>query len=66
MSSLPIFLCVGLLLVAVLNPDFDERQANDLVEPYFFPLRVLLALWTGIGVILFAMMTARAKGPTSA
>jgi hypothetical protein len=50
----------------VLNPDFDERQANDLVEPYFFPLRVLLALWTGIGVILFAMMTARAKGPTSA
>jgi hypothetical protein len=63
LSLLPIFICVGPLLTALVNPEFDWQGDADLFEPYFFALRVLLALWAGIGLMFFAMMTAKAKSP---
>jgi len=45
--------CIGPLLLALLNPASD-RQSQEMIECYFFPLRVLLALWTGLGLMLFA------------
>lgn len=62
LSPLPILICVGPLLIALVNPEFD-RQSDELVEPEFFALRVLVVLWAGVGLILFAIMTAKAKGP---
>lgn len=59
LSLLPIFLCVGPLLTALLNTQTD-RQSEDLFAPYFFALRTLLAVWAGIGLMLFATMTSRA------
>jgi transmembrane protein TMEM260 (protein O-mannosyltransferase) len=56
-SLLFISICVGPLLAALLNVGGD-RQSQELVEMYFLPLRVLLALWTGLGFILVAMKTA--------
>lgn len=59
LSLLPIFLCVGPGLVALLNISMD-RQSGNLFEPYFFALRALLAVWAGIGLIIVATMTSRA------
>jgi len=61
LSLLPILLCVGPLLSALLNPQMD-RQSEDLIEPYFLALRVMLAVWAGIGLMLFATMTSRSAG----
>jgi hypothetical protein len=57
-SLLFISLCVGPLLAALLNVPGD-RQSQELVEMYFFPLRVPLAIWTGMGMTLFATQIAR-------
>jgi hypothetical protein len=60
LSLLPIFLCVGPALVATLNISID-RQSEDLFAPYFFALRTLLALWAGIGLILFATTSSKSR-----
>lgn len=60
LSLLPIFLCVGPLLAVLLNIAID-RQSEDLFAPYFFALRALLAVWAGIGLMLFATMTSKAE-----
>ncbi len=52
-----ISLCVGPLLVALLDIP-DDRQMQELSEMYFLPLRVPLALFTGIGLMLFATRMA--------
>lgn len=59
LSLLPIFLYVGPLMVALLNISMD-RQSGDLFAPYFFALRTLLAVWAGIGLMLFATLTSKA------
>jgi hypothetical protein len=53
-----ISICIGPLLVALLNMP-DGRQAQELAETYFLPLRVPLALCTGMGLIYFATTMAR-------
>ena len=58
LSLLPISICIGPVLAALLNISID-RQSEDVFEPYFFALRVLLALWAGVGLILLATMTSR-------
>ena len=53
-----ISICVGPLLLALLNPASD-RQSQEIIEFYFFPLRIPLALWSGVGLMLFAMKMTR-------
>ena len=66
LSPLPIFFCVGPVLLTLLNPDNGRLSWNDIFEPYFFPLRVLLAVWAGIGLMLFAAMTSKSIDSASA
>lgn len=61
LGLLLISICTGPLLVALLNPEFDWNGDDYLFGPYFFALRTLIALWAGIGLMLFAMVVARAK-----
>jgi hypothetical protein len=49
-----ISICVGPLLEELFNFS-TQRQTQEFAEPYFFPLRVLLALFIGMGLILFGM-----------
>lgn len=59
LSLLPMFACVGPLLLALLNPEFG-MQSNDVIfEGYFFPLRVLIALCSGIGLMIAAMAASK-------
>ncbi len=46
-------LCTGPVLAALLNIPGD-RQSQELAETFFLPLRVPLALCTGMGLMLFA------------
>lgn len=55
LSLLPIFICAGPLLVVLVNPEFSDA---DLSGPYFFALRALVALWAGIGLMIFAAAVA--------
>lgn len=59
LSLLPIFICAGPLLVALLNPEFDWRGGADLYGPHFFALYALLAVWAGIGFMLFTSVITR-------
>lgn len=57
--------CVGPLLAGLMNFASD-RQSEELAEPYFYTLRVPLAVWTGMGTILFAsFVTASRKIKTA-
>jgi hypothetical protein len=60
LSLAPVSICVGPLLVILLNPQMD-RQSEELFEPYFFALRAVLALWAGTGLMLFAVMVSQPK-----
>ena len=45
------FVCVGPLLVALLNPSAD-RADTDVVAPFFAAMYVILALGTGLGLMM--------------
>jgi hypothetical protein len=45
------FLCVGPLMVGLLNPS-EDRASVDLIPPYFSAMYVILALFTGLGLML--------------
>lgn len=61
LGMLLISLCVGPLLAQLLNPGDDSRNMEGLLGPYFFCWRALVALWAGIGLMIFAAMIARPK-----
>jgi len=52
-----ISLCIGPLLVALLNIPGDS-QSQELAETFFLPLRIPLALFTGLGLMFFATKMA--------
>jgi hypothetical protein len=53
-----LFVCVGPLMVALLNPSAD-RQSLELIEPYFSAMYVVLTVWAGLGLVVFASIVAR-------
>jgi hypothetical protein len=55
-----IAVCLGPLLLAMLNPDANLQRLK-IGEPYFAPMFVVLALWTGTGMMILAMVVT-AKG----
>jgi hypothetical protein len=61
LSVLPTFICVGPLLVDLVNPEFGGNYDDYVFGSYFFVLRAVLALWAGIGLMLVAMMVSQPK-----
>jgi hypothetical protein len=53
-----LFVSVGPLMVAMLNPSAD-RQSLELIEPYFSAMYVVLTVWAGLGLMVFASIVAR-------
>lgn len=51
-------LCVGPLLMTLLNPSADRASA-DLIGPYFGAMDVVLALWTGLGLMVAGCLAAK-------
>ncbi|HXD00238.1 MAG TPA: DUF2723 domain-containing protein [Verrucomicrobiae bacterium] len=58
-----IFIYVGPVLIAMLNPSAD-KQSMELHQPYWSALYVALAMWAGLGMITLAAMTPPAWGRT--
>jgi hypothetical protein len=63
LGLLPAYVCLGFLMLAVLNPSVD-RQSQDLDKVFFSASYIILALWMGYGlVILGARLTRPAEQP---
>jgi hypothetical protein len=58
------FVCVGPLMVALLNPSEDQVIDRVVIAPYFAAMYVILALWTGLGFMVFGSIVTRPRtGP---
>ena len=57
---LAVFMCLTVLVVIVLNPPLD-RQAREMVAPWFTPAHLVLAIWSGYGLTWLGAMLAREK-----
>jgi len=57
-----VFVCVGPLMVALLNPSADLGIVTYL-RPYFAPMYVVLAIWTGLGLMVFGSTVAKRPFP---
>jgi hypothetical protein len=55
-----IFMCVGPLLVGLLNPS-EDRASLDLIPPFFAAMYVVLALCTGLGLMVAGCVVAKAR-----
>jgi hypothetical protein len=60
LGLLAVFLCLVLLMVALLNPSPD-RSSLWLVERFFSASHLVLALWTGYGLALLGTLMVRPK-----
>jgi hypothetical protein len=58
LGLLAVFLCLTLLMVALLNPSPDRASA-DLVARFFSASHVVLAIWTGYGLALLGTMLTK-------
>jgi hypothetical protein len=55
-------LCVGPLLMTLLNPSADGAS-TDLIGPYFGAMDVVLALWTGLGLMVAGSIGTKRRTP---
>ena len=60
LGLLAVFLCLSLLMVALLNPSPD-RSSLGLVERFFSASHLVLAVWTGYGLALLGTILTRAE-----
>jgi len=60
LALVAIFICVGPLLVAVLNPGAD-RASVEFVAPYFAAMYFMLAIWTGLGLMVAVSLVAKRR-----
>jgi hypothetical protein len=56
------FVCTGPLMAAMLNPT-RERNTLQLIEPYFSAMYVILAVWTGLGLMTIGAAVVNAQTP---
>ena len=56
-----IFIYLGPLLIAMLNPS-DDKVFMDLLRPYWSAMYVILAVWAGLGMMTLAAVTPPAWG----
>jgi hypothetical protein len=47
-------------MVALLNP-YADPASTDLVVPYFCAMDVVLALWTGLGLMVAGCLAAKIR-----
>jgi hypothetical protein len=47
-------------MMTLLNPSAD-RASTDLIGPYFCAMDVVLALWTGLGLMVAGCLGARIR-----
>jgi hypothetical protein len=59
------FVCSGPVMVAMLNPTRD-RQSLHLVAPWFSAMYVVLAVWTGLGLMIVGAAVAKSQKPARA
>jgi len=57
--------CTSVLMTILLNPPPDGA-AQGLLEQYFPPSYVILAIWTGFGLILLGSLSGRDRRVTVA
>jgi hypothetical protein len=55
-----VFVCVGPLMVELLNPPLG-RATIQVVSPYFGAMNTVLALWTGLGLMMIGSVVSRRK-----
>ena len=55
-------LCAGPLMMMMLNPTAD-RASTDLIGPYFGAMDVVLALWTGLGLMVAGSLGTKPRIP---
>ena len=60
-AMLAVFLSVSLLLLALLNPPPD-RGARELIELYFGPAYLVLAVWLGLGLMMVGAKLTKPGG----
>jgi hypothetical protein len=66
LGLLPAYVCLALLMLAVLNPSVD-RQSMELTEVYFSASYVILSLWMGYGLVILGVRLAKpGKQPETA
>jgi hypothetical protein len=54
------FVCTGPVMVAMLNPTRDWLSLQ-LIRPDFSALYVVLAVWTGLGLMTIGAVVTKAK-----
>ncbi len=60
LGLLAVYLCLSLLMVALVNPSLD-RGSSFLVERFSCASHLVLAVWTGYGLALLGMILTRPK-----
>ena len=52
--------CMGLVLIAEMNTS-PERQSQELLLPYFIPMFALLAIFSGLGLMLLGGILSKPR-----
>lgn len=55
-----VFVCVGPLVVALLNPSMD-LASMDFIASFLAPMSVVLAVWTGLGLMIFGSLVSKPR-----
>jgi hypothetical protein len=58
LSSVAFCLVLAVVLFAVFNTP-NDRQAQDLVRPYYIPTYLFPTLWAGYGLVLLGTLMTR-------
>jgi len=54
------FVCTGPVMVAMLNPSRD-RNSLGVIEPFFSTMYVVLAVWTGLGLMIIGSKISKVQ-----
>jgi len=60
LGFLAFYLCTSVLMTILLNPP-PGKGVQQLLEQYFPPSYIILALWTGLGLMLVGTITGRQR-----
>ncbi|EEF62479.1 protein O-mannosyl-transferase family [Pedosphaera parvula] len=64
LGLLAVYLCLAFLMLALLNPPTD-KSGRDLVKTYFTASHLVLAIWSGCGLILLGSQLGDTKSDCS-
>jgi hypothetical protein len=58
LAQVAMFLCAGPVILAPFHPS-AESAVYDLIRPHFIPMYIILAVWTGLGLMLVGSRIAK-------